>query len=311
MDSIVHLLWFHDFLLSRDKCQVPEHPEPVLPSSLIVSPIQWSLDNRITETTASERAPPGCPPDCIHVPRSQRNPLMESAHSFVSIGHLGTNQSLTLLQPWFWWPGMAQDFKRFIQGCQGCAKIPRHLPSGQLLPLPFHTDLGHAWEWTSSPTWLLQMGTRVLVKIDRFSKACRLFSLKGLPTTMETAELMFNHVFHNFILFFVSERGPQFISCVWKAFFTLLCVTTSHSSGYHPQTNGQTERKIQEIARGSGPQLTTIFSRQCTTVRATPMPRGSTPPPTSLDIRWGSQWATLHLPCKKSNTIVPSELSNK
>ncbi len=45
----------------------------------------------------------------------------------------------------------------------------------------------------------------------------------------------------------VSDWGPQFISKVWKAFFTLLGVTVSLSSGYHPQSNGQTERKIQEV----------------------------------------------------------------
>ncbi len=42
---------------------------------------------------------------------------------------------------------------------------------------------------------------------------------------------------------------PQFISRVWKAFFKLLNVIVSLSSGYNPQTKGQTERKIQEIGR--------------------------------------------------------------
>ncbi|KAK3538882.1 hypothetical protein QTP86_018759 [Hemibagrus guttatus] len=41
----------------------------------------------------------------------------------------------------------------------------------------------------------------------------------------------------------------KFISRVWKAFFARLGVAVSLSSGYHPQTNGQTERKIQEISR--------------------------------------------------------------
>ncbi len=41
----------------------------------------------------------------------------------------------------------------------------------------------------------------------------------------------------------------RFISRVWKAFFSLLGVTVSLTSGYHPQSNGQTERKIQEIGR--------------------------------------------------------------
>ncbi|KAK3545523.1 hypothetical protein QTP70_007754 [Hemibagrus guttatus] len=47
----------------------------------------------------------------------------------------------------------------------------------------------------------------------------------------------------------VSDRGPQFISRVWRAFLTRLGVAVSLSSGYQPQTNGQTERKIQEISR--------------------------------------------------------------
>ncbi|KAK3560533.1 hypothetical protein QTP86_010890 [Hemibagrus guttatus] len=73
----------------------------------------------------------------------------------------------------------------------------------------------------------------------------------GLPTAMETAELMFNHIFRYFGIpeDIVSDQGPQFISRVWKAFFSRLGVAVSLSSGYHPQTNGQTERKIQEIGR--------------------------------------------------------------
>lgn len=68
---------------------------------------------------------------------------------------------------------------------------------------------------------------------------------------MQSAELLFNHVFRYFGIpeDIVSDRGPQFISRVWRAFFSLLGVTVSLSSGYHPQSNGQTERKIQEIGR--------------------------------------------------------------
>ncbi|KAK3525901.1 hypothetical protein QTP70_010956 [Hemibagrus guttatus] len=68
---------------------------------------------------------------------------------------------------------------------------------------------------------------------------------------MEAAELLFNQVFRYFGIpeDIVSDRGPQFVSRVWRAFFTRLGVAVNLSSGYHPQTNGQTERKIQEISR--------------------------------------------------------------
>ncbi|KAK3566608.1 hypothetical protein QTP86_001485 [Hemibagrus guttatus] len=65
------------------------------------------------------------------------------------------------------------------------------------------------------------------------------------------AECLFNHVFRYYGLpeDIVSDRGPQFTSRVWRAFCKCLGVTVSLSSGYHLQTNGQTERKIQEVGR--------------------------------------------------------------
>uniref|UniRef100_A0AAQ4R240 Chromo domain-containing protein n=1 Tax=Gasterosteus aculeatus aculeatus TaxID=481459 RepID=A0AAQ4R240_GASAC len=45
----------------------------------------------------------------------------------------------------------------------------------------------------------------------------------------------------------VSDRGPQFTSVFWKEFCTLIGATASLSSGFHPQSNGQTERKNQEM----------------------------------------------------------------
>jgi hypothetical protein len=121
------------------------------------------------------------------------------------------------------------------------SKTPRHLPAGKLLPLPVPnrpwSHLGVDFVTDLPPS---DGNTCILVIVDRFSKACRLLPLKALPTAMETAELMFNHVFRYFGIpeDIVSDRGPQFVSRVWRAFFKLLGVTISLSSGYHPQTNG-------------------------------------------------------------------------
>ncbi len=147
---------------------------------------------------------------------------------------------------------MARDVRRFVQGCEECAKSksPRHLPAGKLFPLPIpnrpwlHLGVDFVTDLPASDG-----NTSILVVVDIFSKSRRLIPLKRLPTAMETAEHMFNHVFRYFGISedIVSDRGPQFILRVWKSFFKLLGVTVSLSSGYHPQTNGQTERKIQEI----------------------------------------------------------------
>jgi transposase InsO family protein len=52
----------------------------------------------------------------------------------------------------------------------------------------------------------------------------RILSLHGIPKTI------------------VSDRGPQFVSKFWEELHKSLGTKLLHSSAYHPQTSGQTER---------------------------------------------------------------------
>ncbi len=56
--------------------------------------------------------------------------------------------------------------------------------------------------------------TCIIFAVDQFSKACRLIPLKGLPTALETAESLFQHVFRYFDIpeDIASNREPQLIS---------------------------------------------------------------------------------------------------
>ncbi|KAK3539568.1 hypothetical protein QTP70_010276 [Hemibagrus guttatus] len=201
-----------------------EDPEPVLPEKIFASPISWSEG-----TLPESGAPPGCLPGLQFIPRSHRTSLIHATHVSLGTGHPGIKGTLSLLQQRFWWPRMAVDVKRYVQGCRECAmsKSPRHLPAGKLLPLPVPNR-----PWS-------HLGIDFIV------------DLPASEGSLETAEYLFNHVFRYYGLpeDIVSDRGPQFTSRVWRAFFKRLGVTISLSSGYHPQTNGQTERKIQEIGR--------------------------------------------------------------
>ena len=70
-----------------------------------------------------------------------------------------------------------------------------------------------------------------------------------IPTTDKitaegTAELFIQEIFrlHGLPLDIVSDRGPQFVSTFWKQIHTRLGISTSLSSAYHPESDGQTER---------------------------------------------------------------------
>ncbi len=91
----------------------------------------------------------------------------------------------------------------------------------------------------------------VLTVVDRFSKAAHFIPLPKLPSAKETAVTVVDHVFciHGLPMDVVSDRGPQFVSKFWRQFCRLLGASVSLSSGFHPQSNGQTERANQDLER--------------------------------------------------------------
>ncbi|KAK3521396.1 hypothetical protein QTP70_004128 [Hemibagrus guttatus] len=99
---------------------------------------------------------------------------------------------------------LAWTSRQLLEGLLEPLLVPRR-PWSHLL-VDFLTDLSDSGGFTM-----------VMVVVDRFSKGCKLIPLKGLPTAMQSAEAMFNHVFRNFSLpeDIVSDRGPQFTSRVW------------------------------------------------------------------------------------------------
>ncbi len=144
---------------------------------------------------------------------------------------------------------MARDIRDFVLACSVCARgktsnRPRKGYFNRCLSL---RDPGP----TSRSILLLpsQGNTVVLTVVDQFSKAAHFIPLPKLPSAKETAVTVVDHVFriHGLPMDVVSDRGPQFVSKFWKEFCRLLGVSVSLSSGFHPQSNGQTERANQDL----------------------------------------------------------------
>ncbi|KAL0154036.1 hypothetical protein M9458_050695, partial [Cirrhinus mrigala] len=236
----------------------PDQPasssETILPTAIIVAPVNWDIMTEISEAQAQDPTPADCPANLTYVPLALRPRVLADVHNSPSSGHPGIEATLQLLSNRFWWPHQRADTINFVKRCATCniSKVPRRLPAGLLQPLPlpqrpwshiavdFITDLPPSNGYTT-----------VLSVIDRFSKGCRFIPLTKLPTAMETAELLCNWVFRFYGLpeDIVSDRGPQFSSRLWASFCRLLRINVSLTSGYHPQANGQVERLNQELSR--------------------------------------------------------------
>ena len=139
-------------------------------------------------------------------------------------------------------PGRDGPFQSFCSGrvARSCLLRPLPIPNKPWshITLDFVTGL---------PTSV--GNTTILTVINRFSKAVHFIALPKLPSSRETADLLVRHVFslHCIPTDIVSDRAPQFTSQVWRAFCKVLDAPPSHSSGLHPQSNGQSERANQEM----------------------------------------------------------------
>jgi len=58
----------------------------------------------------------------IYVPNNKRirEEILKKNHNSVDVGHLEQYRMLELLKRMYWWPGLKEDVKKYVQGCFKC-----------------------------------------------------------------------------------------------------------------------------------------------------------------------------------------------
>ena len=75
----------------------------------------------------------------IYIPNNKkiREEILKENHDLVDVGHPGQQMMLKLLKRNYWWPGLKEDIKRYIQGYFKCQqnKVQHQRKAGKLYPL--------------------------------------------------------------------------------------------------------------------------------------------------------------------------------
>ena len=195
----------------------------IIPDTRILAPVLWGIEAVVQRALRLNPGPGGGPPNRLFVPPRVRSQVLQWGHSSQLAGHPGIHRMKEFLSRRFWWPLMERDIRGFVGACSVCArnKNSQLPPSGLLRPLPIpkrpwsHIALDFITGLPASDG-----NTAILVVVDRFSKAAHFIALPKLPSAMETAQLVINHVFrvHGLPQEIVSDRGPQFIAKFWRSF---------------------------------------------------------------------------------------------
>jgi hypothetical protein len=177
-----------------------------------------------------------------------RQQILDEAHLSRYSIHPGSNKMYQDLKQRFWWTKMKIEIARYVAKCNICQRVKAvHLKSaGPLQPLPIP-----AWKWEDiSMDFIVGLPKTsrgydsIWVIVDRLTKSAHFIPAKSNYPVLTYVQLYIARVLslHKVPKTIVSDRGPQFVSKFWEELHKSLGTKLIHSSAYHPQTSGQTER---------------------------------------------------------------------
>jgi hypothetical protein len=186
----------------------------------------------------------------IVVPKNEeiRQQILDEAHLSRYSIHPGGTKMCHDLKQHYWWTNMKIEIARYVARCDTCKRLKAIQPkaAGPLQSLPIPT---RKWEDISMDfiVGLPRMAKgfdSIWVIIDRLTKVAHFLPVKVKYPVMAYAELYIARILslHGVPKTIVSDRGTQYVSKFWEELHKSLGTKLLHSSAYHPQTSGQTER---------------------------------------------------------------------
>lgn len=181
------------------------------------------------------------------IPKHLWKDVLQSLHDDPTAGHLGFFKTYERVRQRYFWVRLYTYVYKYVTSCPQCQrrKAPTSPPAGLLQPLPppehpfdrVGIDLfGPLPASPSKNRW-------VIVAIDHLT---RYVVTAALPTgsSAEIANFFIQHILliYGAPRVLISDRGRSFLARLLQDIFAACSVVHRFTSGYHPQTNGLTER---------------------------------------------------------------------
>jgi hypothetical protein len=189
----------------------------------------------------------------LYVPNDRKlhQDVVKSCHDAILAGHPGKNGTTELVSRYYWWPHMAGFISTYVEGCDRCQRYRKDLHPKALIQ-PQEVPEG-PWQTIGidliGPLPVSRGKDAILNIVDHYTKQIHLFPVTTQLTADGVASIYFEQVFprHGIPKKIISDRGPQIAARSMRALYKRLGIDAGLTTAYHPQANGQVERKKQEV----------------------------------------------------------------
>lgn len=145
-----------------------------------------------------------------------------------------------------WWPGIDKEIELCVAQCEKC-QLHQKAPPKATSP---------TWDRPTVPWDTIHLdfagpvdGQVYLVVVDAYSKWLEVRAVRNMTSSTVICEL--RNIFATFGIprKVMSDNGTAFISQEIKSFYHSNGITAVTSAPYHPATNGQAERMVQQLKK--------------------------------------------------------------
>jgi hypothetical protein len=177
-----------------------------------------------------------------------RQQILDEAHLSRYSIHPRSTKMYQDLKQHYWWTKMNIEIARYVAKCDTCRRVKaihmKVVGPLQSLSIPTYKWEDISMDFIVGLPKIAKGFDSIWVIIDRLTKTAHFLPVKMDHPVAIYAQLYIARILslHGIPKTIVSDRGLQFVSKFWKELHRSLGTKLLHSSAYHPQTSGQTER---------------------------------------------------------------------
>jgi transposase InsO family protein len=185
----------------------------------------------------------------IYIPNKLIHSVLEYEHTINIAGHPGSREMQLKLKNKYYWLHMNDDITQYVSQCNHCTegKGSKSHKIGRLKPVHAEQRFNTVHFDFAGPFY---GGLHILIMVDNYTGYVMLH-----PCYSENAENIVQallHVWfpiHGLPLKLISDRGTGFTAHANRLVMDVLGIDKLFTSAYHPQSNAQAERNVQELKK--------------------------------------------------------------